>query len=131
SAQRLELGDVHLLDIGEVRNVSLRLGHALRDQTAQTNDLDLLSVGCTRSGAPAISRPGVHECWLLRSGAGFGLSAGALLEICVEILANNPAVGACARHLPQINTRLVRAPADRRRSCNTLAVTVGGCSCPG
>ncbi len=41
-AQRLELGDVDLLDIGEVRNAPLGVLHLLGDLAAQADDTDVL-----------------------------------------------------------------------------------------
>jgi hypothetical protein len=44
-AQRLEFGDVDFLDVREVRDVALRLGHAVRDHAAHADHLDLLRAG--------------------------------------------------------------------------------------
>ncbi len=41
-AQGLQLGDVDLLDIAEVRDPPLGLGHLLGDPPPQADDLDLL-----------------------------------------------------------------------------------------
>src|SRR5579871_2180730 len=41
--QRLEFRDVELLNVGEMRNVALRLAHALSNHTANADDFDFLS----------------------------------------------------------------------------------------
>ncbi len=41
-AQGLQLGDIDLLDIAEVRDPPLGLGHLLGDLPAKADDLDLL-----------------------------------------------------------------------------------------
>ena len=58
-AQRLELGDVDLLDVGEMRDAALRLLHLLRDLAAQADDRHRLLVVAldvarppARAGAP-------------------------------------------------------------------------------
>ena len=62
-AQGLELGDVDLLDIGEVRNAAFRLLHLLRNLAAQSDHLHLLLVvafdiarAAAATGAPRRSR---------------------------------------------------------------------------
>ena len=50
SAQPLQLGDVDFLDVREVRDVALGVGHALRADAAHAEDADLLRFGA-RLGA--------------------------------------------------------------------------------
>ena len=53
-AQRLQLGDVDLLDVGEVRDAALGVLHLLGDLAAQADHLDLLDpVACGEARAPA------------------------------------------------------------------------------
>ncbi len=51
-AQGLQLGDVHLLDIAEVRDAPLGLGHLLGDAAAKADDLHQLVGARTRRGSP-------------------------------------------------------------------------------
>src|ERR1700676_3707310 len=44
TAERFELRDIELLDIREMRNIPLRLAHALRNHAPYANDLDLLGL---------------------------------------------------------------------------------------
>src|SRR5258707_7046853 len=55
TAERFELGDIELLDVREMRNIPLRLAHALRNHAPYADDLDLLGrrlVGRTMLGRP-------------------------------------------------------------------------------
>ena len=88
-AHRFERGDVHFLDIGEVRDRALRCRHILGDLAAHADDLDRL-VGAGAAGARGV----------------IALPA-AVAEKCVEIgMANAVAVG---MDLPQIDAQILRA----------------------
>src|SRR3569833_194540 len=104
-AQRYELGDVDFLDVGEMGNVALRIAHALGDDAANADDLDLL--GCRLSRRPQLNRPRPYELRARTAG-----------NKRLEILAQNPAIGAGSRQLRQINTRLMRPPPDSWRCRN-------------
>ena len=64
-AQPLQLGDVDFLDIREVRDVALRLGHALRADAAHAEDADLFGLGARlalRAVGAATAAPGAPCC---------------------------------------------------------------------
>ena len=74
-AQGLELGDVDLLDIGEMRDAALGLLHLLGDPAAQADDLDVFDALAARPSGPAGRRPGhapppatkaSRSSWLIR-----------------------------------------------------------------
>jgi len=109
--QRVELGDVELLDVGKVRNVALGLAHALRDHAAQSDDLDLLG----GRGRRAVARHRLGCCTQRR-----GCGAAARDER-LEVLGHDTAVGARAGYLLQVDPGLVRAPPDGGRRCDACA----------
>ena len=75
-AQRLELGDVHFLDVGEVRDVALGRAHALGDHAPHADDLDLLDAlarrGSRRLRGCAAALAGDHGFEVLRRDAPAG-----------------------------------------------------------
>ena len=56
-AQRLELGDVDLLDVGEVRDAALGVLHLLRDLAAQADDRNRLDLVAPAPARPAATPP--------------------------------------------------------------------------
>ena len=63
-AQPLQLGDVHFLDVGEVRDVALGLAHALRDHASHAEKLDLLRLGARLALRAAVACGAARSCLL-------------------------------------------------------------------
>ena len=94
-AQRLQLGDVDLFDVGEVRDAALGLLHLLRDLAAQADDGDgLFVVPLGVAGASAR-----------------GLRARSACRVGVEVLVRDPPVRAAARNELQLDAQVPCAPA--------------------
>ncbi len=92
-AQSLKLGNVALLDIGEVRDIALGGSHVLGDPSAQADDLDRLVRASGPSGGMTRLR--------------------AIGDVRVEIGVPNASLGAGA-HIGEVDCEIGRALAHRR-----------------
>src|SRR5688572_23372273 len=83
-AQPLQLGDVHFLDVREVRDIALGLGHALRADAADAENADLLGLGARLALRAAVACDAARSS-LLR-----------LVDRGVQVLPLNAAIAAAA-----------------------------------
>ena len=98
-AQGLQLGDVDLLDVREVRNLAFRLGHALGDDAPQTDHFDFRGF-CRGSRGD------------LRRG---GRAGGCLpLDVLVEVRTGDTPTRAGSGNEPEIDAHVLRPAAYRR-----------------
>ena len=112
-AQRLELGDVDFLDVGEVRDVALGVGHAVGDHAPHADDLDLVGAGASRQ-----ARRGPRRAWACRLPRGAAAPVSAASRSC----AGDAPARAAAVHLREVDARLARATARRRRGHDAPAL---------
>ncbi len=101
-AQVLQLGDVALLDVGEVRDAALGLLHLRRDATSQADDLEVVHR----------LAPGVATVRRSSGGRGRGIGGSVVAgEVGVQVGVGHAARGARARHVLQVHAQLVGAAA--------------------
>ncbi len=96
-AQRLQLGDVDFLDVGEMRDLALRRRHAFGNHAPHADDLYLFNAGRRHRR---------------RNKSGAGCTG---FQEVVEVLAQDAAARPGTRHQRQIDVGLFRATANGRR----------------
>ena len=97
-AQRLEIGDVHLLDVGEMRDSPHRILHALGDPAPEPDDLDLLDGRIRRQALDG------------------GLRLPAAREIGIHVLAQDAPCRSTAAHEAQIDSMVTGVRTNGRSS---------------
>src|SRR5579862_3083858 len=121
-AEGFEIGDIHFLDIGEMRNVAFRLAHPLGNEPAQPDDFNFLG-----------RWPLLHHRWprpqrnRLVSTLGVMARALVLFEIGIEVTPDNTPVRTATRNIAQVNTRFMRTTANGRRGRNPTAMGNNPC----
>src|ERR1700730_15350370 len=114
--QGLEIGDVHFLDVREVRDIPLGLAHALCDQTAYADELDLFRRARGRSrrsraqgrrlfGSTFRVGRAMARARRMTRATSRGTTH-VLFDVRFEILPHDAAIGPRARYLAQIDASL-------------------------
>jgi hypothetical protein len=103
-AQRLELGDVHFLDVGEVRDVALGVRHAVGDHAPHADHADFVGAGAAHEARRRARRRPRTGCSRRRGAA----------ERRVEVLPRDAPARSAAVDLREVEARLA-GPAPRGR----------------